>query len=72
VGRRGEIEWPSRSLDLSPLDYFSCEYVNNNVYATKLTNLADLRERILHQVNLISPNMRRNILNEFHLRLGHC
>ncbi|EFN79634.1 hypothetical protein EAI_04816, partial [Harpegnathos saltator] len=30
------------------------------------------RKRIPHQVNLISPEMRRNVLNEFHLRLGHC
>ncbi|EFN81065.1 hypothetical protein EAI_05753, partial [Harpegnathos saltator] len=29
-------------------------------------------ERILHQVNLISPEMRRNVLNEFHLRLGQA
>lgn len=72
IGRRGEIEWPSRSPDLSPLDYFLWGYVKNNVYVTKPANLADLRERILHQVNLISPEMRRNVLNEFYLRLGHC
>ncbi|EFN77036.1 hypothetical protein EAI_05732, partial [Harpegnathos saltator] len=42
------------------------------MYASKPPNLADLRERILHQINLISPEMRRNVLNEFHLRLGHC
>ncbi|EFN86995.1 hypothetical protein EAI_09081, partial [Harpegnathos saltator] len=71
IGIRGEIEWRSRSPDLSPLD-FLWEYVKNNVYATKPVNLADLRERILHQVNIISPEMRRNVLNEFHLRLDHC
>ncbi|EFN76508.1 hypothetical protein EAI_01703, partial [Harpegnathos saltator] len=55
IGRREEIEWLSRSLDLSPLNYFLWGYVKNNVYATKPANLADLRERTLHQVNLISP-----------------
>ncbi|EFN82522.1 hypothetical protein EAI_09366, partial [Harpegnathos saltator] len=43
-----------------------------HVYATKPVNLVDLKERILHQVNLISSEMRRNVLNEFHLRLSHC
>ncbi|EFN77126.1 hypothetical protein EAI_04411, partial [Harpegnathos saltator] len=43
-----------------------------NVYTTKPANLADLRERILHQINLVSPEMRRNVLNEFHLQLDHC
>ncbi|EFN83562.1 hypothetical protein EAI_04598, partial [Harpegnathos saltator] len=65
ITRCGEIEWPSRSPDLSPLDYFLQGYVKNNVYGTKPANLA---EHILHQVNLISPEMRRNVLNEFHLR----
>ncbi|EFN80694.1 hypothetical protein EAI_01480, partial [Harpegnathos saltator] len=40
-----------------------------NVYATKPADLADLRERI---PNLILPKMRRKVLKEFHLRLGHC
>ncbi|EFN83658.1 hypothetical protein EAI_02637, partial [Harpegnathos saltator] len=72
IGRREEIEWPSKSLDLSSLDYFLWGYVKNNVYATKPANLADFKERILYQVNLISPKMGRNVLNEFYLRLGHC
>ncbi|EFN86571.1 hypothetical protein EAI_17558, partial [Harpegnathos saltator] len=41
IGRHGEIEWPSRSPDLPPLDYFLWGYVKNNVYATKPANLAD-------------------------------
>ncbi|EFN75813.1 hypothetical protein EAI_00492, partial [Harpegnathos saltator] len=61
-------EWSSRSPDFSLLDYFLWGYVKNNVYETKSANLADLRQHILHQVNLISPKMRRNVLNEFHLR----
>ncbi|EFN86064.1 hypothetical protein EAI_05311, partial [Harpegnathos saltator] len=43
-----------------------------HMYAMKPANLANFRERILHQVNLISPEMRRNVLNEFHLRFSHC
>ncbi|EFN81868.1 hypothetical protein EAI_06973, partial [Harpegnathos saltator] len=60
ITRCEKIEWPSKSPDLSPLDYL-WGYVENNVYGTKPVSLADLRERILHQVNLISPEMRRNV-----------
>lgn len=72
IGRRGQIEWPARSPDLSPVDYFFGGYLKNNVYATKPANFADFRERIIHQVDLISAEMRRNVINNFYLRLGHC
>jgi len=32
----------------------------------------DLRERIVHQVGFISADVRRNVLDNFYLRLGHC
>jgi len=35
-------------------------------------DLADLKERIVHEVGFISADMRRNVLNNFYLRLGHC
>jgi len=41
------------------------------IYATKPVDLADFSERI-HQVDLISGDMRQNILDNFYLQLGHC
>ncbi|XP_058808948.1 uncharacterized protein LOC131674347 [Phymastichus coffea] len=43
IGRRGEIEWPARSPDLTPLDYFLWDYLKNKVYATKPNNIEELR-----------------------------
>jgi len=37
IGRRGEIEWPARSPDLTPLDYFLWDYLKDRVYRTKPT-----------------------------------
>ena len=31
-GRRGSIEWPSRSPELTPMDFFSGGVVKNKVY----------------------------------------
>lgn len=42
IGRRGTIEWPARSPDLSPLDYFLWGYLKAKVYATQPLNLEDL------------------------------
>ena len=31
IGKRGEIEWPARSPDLKPLDYFLWGYLKSKV-----------------------------------------
>ncbi|KYM95854.1 hypothetical protein ALC62_13505, partial [Cyphomyrmex costatus] len=72
IGRRGYIEWPPRSPDLTPLDYFLWGYLKDRVYATKPANLEELRGRIIHEVQLISRDLRLKVLGEFYLRLGQC
>ena len=66
------LAWPSRSPDLTPLDYFLWGYLKGKVYATKPSNLEELRNRIVGQVNYITPEMRRNVLNNFYQRLCDC
>ena len=39
IGRRGEIEWPARSPDLTPLDYFLWGYFKSKVYSTQPQSL---------------------------------
>ena len=43
---RGFFEYPPRSPDLTPLDFFLWEYLQNNVYAMKPTTIAELRTTI--------------------------
>lgn len=50
IGRRGFIEWPARSPDLSPLDYFMWSFIKERVYKTKLQNIEDLRNRITQEI----------------------
>lgn len=72
IGRRGAIEWPARSPDLTPIDYFLWGYLKSKVYATKPENLEDLRQRIEIEVRRITPEMIENVQNEFYYRLGYC
>lgn len=41
-----DIEWPARSPDLTPLDFFLWGYLKSKVYRTPPNNLLDLRTRI--------------------------
>ncbi|GFV65855.1 putative DD41D transposase [Trichonephila clavipes] len=46
ISRFGPVNWPSRSCDLTPLDYFLWGYVKSLVYADKPQTLDHLEENI--------------------------
>ena len=51
-GRRGSAtEFPPRSPDLTPLDFYLRGTVNNTVYATKPQTMEELRDQIEHAIN---------------------
>lgn len=72
IGRRGAIEWPPRSPDLTPLDFFFWGYLKDRVYKTKPQNLDDLRHRIITEVALIRFETLGNVCSSFYHRLAHC
>ena len=72
IGRRGPLEWPARSPDLTPCDYFLWGYLKTRVYTTKPNNVDDLKARIRNEVRRITPQMIRNVRNEFETRLALC
>ncbi|XP_071055457.1 uncharacterized protein [Onthophagus taurus] len=39
IGRRGSVEWPPRSPDLTPCDFFFWEYLKSKVYVNRPQNL---------------------------------
>ena len=72
IGRRGAIEWPPRSPDLTPLDYFYWGYLKNRVYETKPAHIDELRERIIQCSNLITPEILQKVNDIMYARLVHC
>lgn len=72
IGRRGEIEWPARSPDLNPLDFFLWGHLKSVVYATKPASLQDLRNRIQEECQRISPEMLQHVRDGFEHRLYYC
>jgi hypothetical protein len=57
IGRGGPIPWPPQSPDIIPLDFFLWGYVKNIVYATKVTSVEQLCERIRGAIETVTPQM---------------
>ena len=53
VALHHNVEWPPRSPDLTPLDFFLWGYLKNKVYQTPPPDLATVRRRIVDEVNLL-------------------
>lgn len=47
IANNGDVLWPARSPDMSPLDYFLWGTMKNNIYKTLPADLDELRQRIV-------------------------
>ena len=72
IGRRGTIEWPPRSPDLTSLDYFFWAYLKDKVYQNRPANIEDLKNRIRVESHNIPAEAIRNSVDGFYHRLGAC
>lgn len=72
IGRRGPIEWPPRSPDLTPMDFFLWGHLKNRVYVDRPENLQDLMERIRNEANAVTPEMIQHAVNAVYHRVGRC
>ncbi|GFT82325.1 uncharacterized protein TNCV_4651231 [Trichonephila clavipes] len=57
ISRFGPVNWPARSWDLTPLDYFLWGYVKSSVYADKPQTLDHLKDNIHRVIADIRPQM---------------
>ncbi|GFV21795.1 DUF4817 domain-containing protein, partial [Trichonephila clavipes] len=66
ISRFEPVNWPPRSCDLTPLDYFLWGYVKSLVYADKPQTLDHLEDKIRRVIADIRPQM----LEKSHRKLG--
>ncbi|GFV32522.1 DUF4817 domain-containing protein [Trichonephila clavipes] len=57
ISRFGPVNWPPRSRDLTPLDYFLWGYVKSLVFADKPQTLDHLEDNIPRVIADIRPQM---------------
>ncbi|GFW50834.1 putative DD41D transposase [Trichonephila clavipes] len=60
ISRFGPVNWPPRSCDLPPLDYFLWDYVKSLVYADTPQTLDHLEDNIRRVIADIRPQMLEN------------
>ncbi len=69
IGRRGNVEWPPRSPDLNPLDFFLWGYLKEKVYSKNPSNLEELKAFIISEASHVSSEMINNAVLSVPFRL---
>ncbi|GBM93998.1 hypothetical protein AVEN_219767-1 [Araneus ventricosus] len=69
IGRNGPLAWPPRSPDLTQLDFFLWGYVKDKVFASKITDITQLKTRIIEVIENTSQSMLTSAWNEIEYRL---
>ncbi|XP_073847020.1 uncharacterized protein [Musca autumnalis] len=70
ISRNGPVNWPPRSCDLTPLDYFLWGYVKSLVYANKPETLGELEANIRGVIAAIRPHMLEKVVENWTSRIG--
>ncbi|GFY23648.1 putative LOC100569746 [Trichonephila clavipes] len=71
ISRFGPLNWPPRSCDLTPLDYFLWGYVKSLVYADKPQTLDHLEDNIRRVIADIRPQMLEKVIENWTSRLDY-
>ncbi|GFU32271.1 uncharacterized protein TNCV_3834611 [Trichonephila clavipes] len=71
ISRFGQVNWPPRSCDLTPLDYFLWGYVKSLVYADKPQTLDHLEDNIRRVIADIRPQMLGKVIENWTSRLDY-
>ena len=65
-------DWPARSPDLNPLDFFLCGYLKSQVYSPWPKNLDELEANIRRVVGNLQPGVIRNAIMDIKKRAQMC
>lgn len=73
IGPNHQINWPARSPDLSPNDFFLWGHIKDKLYKNvRFQNLHQLQNSISAICDRISVYQLANVRREFYDRLGYC
>ncbi|GFX90807.1 transposable element Tc3 transposase [Trichonephila clavipes] len=71
ISRFGPVNWPPRSCDLTPLDYFLWGYVKSGVYADRPQTLDYLEDNIRRVIADIRPQMLGKVVENWTPKLDY-
>ena len=70
ISRRGDIQWPARSPDLTPLDFWLWGALKHRVYSTAIRSVVHLEQCIREEIETISVEERQSAILAFKGRLN--
>lgn len=72
ISKRGNVDWPPCSPDLSACDFFLWGYLKNKVYIHKPRTLDELKDAISQEIRNIPREMLERVMSNFARRLDLC
>lgn len=72
ISRNSEINWPPRSCDLTPLDYFLWGYVKSKVYTNNPQTIVALKAEIRRVIREIQPQLCSEVIENLDKRVTSC
>ena len=72
ISRNGLVEWPPRSCDLTPLDFFLWGYIKSLVCANKPATLDDLKNNIQREIANVPVEMCVRVVENCVQRIDRC
>jgi len=72
IGLHGPQEWPPRSPDLTPMDFFVWGFLKNKIYVTLPASQEDLKNRIRNACAEITCAMLNKVRENFMRRIALC
>lgn len=71
ISRNGYVNWPPRSCDITPLDFFLWGYVKSLVYANKPSTLNDLKNNIIQVISNIGADLCEKVAKNWSTRMRY-
>lgn len=72
IGRGSTIEWPPRSPDLTPLDFFLWGHLKRTVYINRPNTLSELKASIVDSISAISKETLQKVQESCLKRMLMC
>ena len=69
ISRRGDVNWPPRSCDLTPLDFFLWGFLKSQVYTNKPQSTDALKVNIAQAIAEIQPELCGRVVENWTTRI---
>lgn len=69
ISKNGDVNWPPRSCDLTPLDFFLWGFIKGKVYANQPDTIEKLKANIRREIANVPIEMCQNVIKNWNDRM---